>query len=134
MPNWCSNTLTIYSEDTKQIAKFKRIASKKNKDNENTDLSLANFYPEPDKNDWYNWRINNWGTKWDVEATLEDADEDRLEYYFSSAWSPPTLWLETVSSQYPALEFRLKYEEEGNGFLGVAKAKAGNLDDQSIEY
>lgn len=134
MANWCSNTLTIYSEDTKQLAKFKRIASKKNKDNEDTDLSLANFFTEPDKNDWYNWRMSNWGTKWDVKATLEDYDEDRLEYYFDSAWSPPTLWLERVSEEYPALEFRLKYEEEGNGFLGVAKARAGALDDQTIEY
>lgn len=130
MPNWCYNRLTIEGEQ-KELEKFKKKARAKD-----TDLSLNKFVPIPkDKeNDWYDWHINNWGTKWDVDAELVDEWEECLCYEFSSAWSPPVVWLETVSRKYPALEFKMKYEEEGMGYMGLAKAHAGNVNDQSIDY
>lgn len=130
MPNWCTNELTI-TGDPKQIAKFKKRAKAKD-----TALSLNKFLPLPkdQADNWYDWHINNWGTKWDIDATLEDEWEEGLSYSFDSAWSPPVQWLEKVSKDYPELEFRLKYEEGGVGFMGLAKASAGEVDDQFIEY
>lgn len=149
MPNWCSNTLTVRGE-AEEIKKFRRKATAKG-----TKLSLARLYPEPDydkvkvkptfpkivkeeyvgkKEAWWDWRIQHWGTKWDIEATLEIDEEDYLRYEFSSAWSPPTAWLEKVSKNYPRLAFSLKYDEEGSGFMGVAKAEEGVMDIQSIDY
>ena len=40
---------------------------------------------------WYNWRVQNWGTKWDC-YTLEMDDTDLphgFEVTFETAWSPP---------------------------------------------
>lgn len=88
---------------------------------------------------WYEWSIANWGTRWDVSATLEeDAISEKndygfLSYVFDSAWSPPTIWLEKVSKMYPELYFVLRYEEEDMGFFGRAKAKNGEIDDQSLD-
>lgn len=155
MPNWCYNELVV-SGDAKQLAKFKKKAHRPADDEQDeTDLSLANLYPEPDYNKvkvlptfpkivgnndpvepsqaWWDWRVQHWGTKWDITAELVDDDEERLQYQFDSAWSPPVAWLEKVAKDFPKLDFRLKYEEEGVGFLGVAKAHAGVTSNQEIE-
>ena len=42
------------------------------------------------KNNWYDWSIKNWGTKWNsCETRLEDEEEDFLEYTFNTAWAEP---------------------------------------------
>ena len=122
---------------------------------EDTELSLNNFHPMPrelectvspssprnkaliDKygaDNWCDWCTRNWGTKWDVQAVLEAEGEGYLEYSFQSAWSPPLEWLEKVTWDYPGLSFRLKYEEEGAGLIGVATAEEGNVRNRSIYY
>tara|TARA_Y100001938_G_C8084948_1_gene431381 strand:+ start:235 stop:696 length:462 start_codon:yes stop_codon:yes gene_type:complete len=152
MPNWCSNSLVISTNTEvdidkarEQLKEFRDSAKLIEEDGtEASSMSMNNLYPMPkelentkspsDKPNWYDWRCDNWGTKWDVEGCLEYDDEDYLEYSFQSAWSPPTAFLEKVSKDFPLLRFRLKYEEEGNGFLGVAVATNGHLNDQCIEY
>ena len=61
-------------------------------------------------------------------------DEDCVEYSFDSAWSPPHNFIEKVSKDFPLLRFRLKYEEPGMCYMGVATSVNGNLDDQCIQY
>jgi hypothetical protein len=72
-------------------------------------------------NDWYNWNVRNWGTKWDVgvgddekypETELMEESENSLAYRLNTAWSPPTEAIAKLSSQYPDLEFTLSFEEE----------------------
>ena len=154
MPNWCYNELVV-SGDAKQLAKFKKKAHRPAKDEQDeTALSLANLYPEPDYTKvkvkhtfpsisgkgyvapdqaWWDWRVQNWGTKWDINAEIIDEYDDYIIYQFDSAWSPPVAWLEKVAKDWPELDFRIKYEEEGAGFIGVAKAHAGVTNDQSID-
>ena len=153
MPNWCQNTLKI-TGDKKELIKFKKKAK-----SYNTKLSLAKLYPEPDyskvrvkptfpsiindpsthkkkyvnkKQAWWDWRIQNWGTKWDIEAELTD-NGTGLCYDFDSAWSPPVSWIKKVSKDYPKLQFRLKYREEGIGFKGVSKAQNGKVSDKQTK-
>ena len=85
------------------------------------------------QSNWHDWCADNWGTKWDVKAKLVDEREGYLEYAFPSAWSPPTAWLKKVAKQYPELQFRLKYEELGVGFMGMAKAGKGEVKDTRID-
>ncbi len=129
MPNWCDNKLIVKGE-TKRIKAFRESAA----DN-NNDLSLDKLHPMPqelegtvspsDKPNWYDWRVSNWGTKWDVEGVLEKESDGYLEYTFFSAWSPPLAWLVKVAKDYSNLEFELEYEEEGNELMGTALAKQG---------
>jgi hypothetical protein len=84
--------------------------------------------------DWYSWRIDNWGTKWDIEASLEQEDDELIEYQFDSAWSPPVPWMDVVSKKFPRLKFQMKYEEPGMCFMGNASAKDGVYNDDCIDY
>lgn len=74
-----------------------------------------------DGDNWYDWNVRNWGTKWDVsvhdgekypETELMEESETSLAYRFNTAWSPPLPAIETLSAQYPNVEFDLEFEEE----------------------
>ena len=70
--------------------------------NENPFLAGLRF-PSTDNQDdrWYEWRCDNWGTKWpacDIEITQDDSDF--LEITFNTAWSPPEPIVEVLRSKY----------------------------------
>ena len=80
--------------------------------------------------DWYNWGIINWGTKWDVgHAHLLDQIETAgvLIYDFETAWSPPRSWVRRASPKFPTLRFELLYAEPGMDFAGQTVYEAGGL-------
>lgn len=68
---------------------------------------------------WYNWRINNWGTKWNAtnENTLDNnysiADIDRYDLVFRTAWSFPRPCIEELSRMYPEQRFKISWHDEG---------------------
>ena len=149
IPNWCSNELSVRG-DPKELKKFNKKARAYEKNT--TALSLNKLYPMPKKlektinkpskegmPDWWKWRVEHWGTKWDVKAELSWKDYDNkidssLNYSFDSAWAPPVEWLKKVAKDFPTLFFSLKYDEPGMGFMGVAKGKNGAINDQILEY
>ena len=125
--------MTVTGEEN-EVQRFKDLAKSKD-DQMPSELSFESLYPIADKEDWYHWCIAHWGTKWDVEATLDEIEPDCLEYHFDSAWSPPVEWLKKVAQDFPKLRFRLKYDEPGMGFFGVATADQGEIvADNCLEY
>ena len=66
--------------------------------------------------DWYDWRCNNWGTKWNAAYT-EIPCEDTAEVYFDTAWSPVTNLMCELSKQHPECKFEYEYAEEQAAFL-----------------
>ena len=64
---------------------------------------LSHFIPEPKHfkvlntttgeweykdNEWYHWRVENWGTKWEIELSPVDwevDDKNELSFFFESA-------------------------------------------------
>lgn len=83
--------------------------------------------------DWYAWRINNWGTKWDVSGArlvdvIKHETNDNLETYifgFDTAWGPPLIGIQAISKQCPSLLFYIDYAEPGMGFAGFQKVMNG---------
>lgn len=129
MPNWCENTLTVSCahENKSILAKFKKRARN---DGDNMDLSMDNFIPLPDhlrKNGgWYQWCIDNWGTKWDVtDVKLISKTKTELVYKFDTAWSPPQEFIDKVVAMYPKLSFQLEFVETGVGFCGTYYGSEG---------
>jgi hypothetical protein len=84
-------------------------------------------------NNWYDWNVNNWGTKWDVavrddddypETELMEESKTSLAYRFNTAWSPPLPAIQKLSFDYPTLSISLSYQEE-TGWGGETDFVAG---------
>lgn len=65
---------------------------------------------------WYEWSVNNWGTKWNAsDSYLEEEDGD-LVYHFNTAWSFPEPIMEKLLEKYPTLHFEGEAIEESGAF------------------
>lgn len=164
MPNWCSNTLTITGkkEDLDRFKKQAEVLTEQDqtclsfgkfvpcpKELEDTTSGFkgegtpeqAELEAQHKANTekfgyptWYEWRIANWGTKWEAcEPTIYEG-EGVIRYAFDTAWSPPTEWLYKVAPQFPELRFKLVYREDGMTFMGALELEGGDvLNDEQID-
>lgn len=54
--------------------------------------------------DWYNWRVSNWGTKWTGDvANTERFHDNLLIVTYDTAWAPPTGIFTTLRANYDGL-------------------------------
>ena len=68
---------------------------------------------------WYDWRLQNWDTKWDAyEVSIDDDDPDQLEVSFQTAWCPPDAICHAMREQYPDLSVSWFYDEPGCEIAG----------------
>ena len=84
---------------------------------------LAWMVPEPryeGDQDWHSWRINAWGTKWEISDVYfeHQPEEDRIEFLFSTAWGPCVEAFLTWAQQDGRVQFSLDYWEPGMAFAG----------------
>ena len=115
MPNWCDNIVNIKANATtiKEIKEY--VAGYQNGNKK--DFLLNSIIPMA--GDWdYGWCVNNWGTKWEVEARLAVEEETSLIYSFDSAWSPPELVIAELAHRFPNCTIRHAYDEPGMDFGG----------------
>ena len=89
--------------------------------------------------DWYDWSIQNWGTKWNAHDTIVN-DPGEANVYFHTAWSAPLPFLDALSRKYPELTFDFEFADEDIGYnTGKMTIKNGEileggfLDDASKE-
>ena len=79
---------------------------------------------------WYDWCVNEWGTKWDVndEGTAHLNEDGSLTASFNSAWAPPI----QAYGRLEDLGFEVKamYHEGGMAFCGIYE----DGDDDYYEY
>lgn len=90
--------------------------------------------PESERYNSYDWRIENWGTKWN-SYELGDVylDNNELMYSFSTAWSPPIPVIQKLSTIFSGVEIEHKFIDEGWGFAAEQTWKAGTMIGE-IEY
>lgn len=142
IPNWCECLLKV-TGPAEEIIKFRGAAKGRGPNpapnDEEDPLSLHALVPQPAEfkekgSDWYNWRLANWGTKWDVDSRIVQEDKELVEYGFDSAWSPPMEWLAKVGPKFPDLSFRLWYAEGGCYFAGVYTVEGDNASNEEKDY
>jgi hypothetical protein len=70
---------------------------------------------------WYSWRCDNWGTKWNAyEVYWEDEIHPVGSTYitgvqFDTAWSTPAPIIEALAKAYPDVTIRVCYADEDIG-------------------
>jgi len=132
MPNWCDNSLKVHGKKG-DLEKFVRECFSKG-DGEEIFLDFEKTVPVGDIKDWYERRLEKWGTKWNLDARDSSVcvTDSRVSMWFLSAWSPPIPIMEALTRKYPALVFRLDYNEGGMAFRGVFEGQDGKVQrDQS---
>ena len=147
MPNWCNNTIEIKGS-TETIKTLWEGATA-----EGDDCGLLNSMvpmpkalndttapPPPDSkqpvvdgfDNWYDWRVSNWGCKWDVDSEgLEYTDNGdgtaSIAGWFDSPWGPPIEAYNTFCDDMDNCSLEAFYEEGGMDF-------AGHYDNGSDDY
>lgn len=81
---------------------------------------------------WYDWSIDNWGTKWGAyygayEITHSEAGTSKLDIHFCTAWSPASPVISALSEMYPDMEFEHHFLDEGGEFAGTEIYANGRL-------
>jgi len=64
-------------------------------------------------NNWYDWCIANWGTKWGAYDTITDEGSSYIT--FQTAWSFPEPLMLKLSEKYPTIEFECEFADEDIG-------------------
>ena len=85
------------------------------------DFGISHRFKSTDKADdrWYDWRLQNWDTKWDAyDVVVTDADPECTEIEFNTAWSPPEAICYALREQYPDVSISWFYDEPGCEIAG----------------
>ena len=151
MPNWCNNNATISHTDS---AKMQALA-----DAINEGKFCDHVIPVPESlkitagwlgeteaqkelerqeaenlakygvKNWYDFCVNHWGTKWDVDAYEKvEVKNNTVEFGFDSAWAPPVGVYEALLDD--GFEVVAYYYEPGMAYVG----KYDNGYDECLEY
>ena len=164
MPNWCENKLLIKADGSEALDDFKRLEGLLKEtlkydsktsyvDNlldsiicmpdvlKDTSRDSPYKLPSGDTVWWYDWCIDNWGTKWDASDCIMYYDplcggtmpSNQMKFTFLTAWAPPIAWLEKVAAIFPNVWLKLEYDEPGMMFRGVACGR-GEIIDEEEDY
>ena len=146
MPNWCNNTVEINHKDpakmyelvgainegkfcdfAKPVPKELHIVAGRCGADDNPEQIALEAQEKLNEaqygyKNWYDFCVNKWGTKWDVEpydAVEYDSvhDKNGVTFGFDSAWAPPTGVYEALMDQGYAV--RAYYYEPGMAFAGI---------------
>lgn len=76
---------------------------------------------------WYDWNIENWGTKWNAYSQPDErTNKDKGEIYFQTAWSAPVPIMVKLTEMFPDVSFSLWYADEDTGSnTGLITCKGG---------
>jgi len=113
MPNWTYNNVQFVGKTEDSVKKLKELLKSKDNDfdfNNIIPIPLAltetvsgseNAKPDWQKEEseklksqhgfdnWYDWSIMNWGTKWNACDVTVEQNENVLNYTFDTAWDAP---------------------------------------------
>ena len=124
MPNHTDNRVILSHADSQQIDMIYNIMN-----TEDTPLcqtlipmdekllEISGISDNYEVQGWYEWRLENWGTKWDVyETQCTRINANTLQLYFYTAWSPPIPIFDKLVDM--GFEINARYLDEGWGYIG----------------
>lgn len=136
MPNWCMNNISI-TANTKEDAEFLQsldgleegifqklmpmpdcLLDSNPSEDVDSQKSQA-LIEETGSPDWWSWRVDNWGTKWDANLGFVEyvPEQNSLEITADTAWSPPIGLYHYLVDQ--GFDVTATYYEPGLCFAGL---------------
>jgi hypothetical protein len=141
MPNWSQNSIIITGDkETLELLKennfsfpfirpqpdWQNIPNEKSELPSQPDEHGFRHFPDGTHDDrWYNWRLDNWGTKWNLADASIGVDGDALVVDCLTAWSPPEELLRYATERFPSLSIEINFDEGGVGFYGQSRFDHG---------
>ena len=149
MPNWVHNSMSVVG-DKKRVTEFRKKHFTTEKEEKGLHFDFNTIITMPDtvfkgnlgtkereihgSNNWYDWSVGNWGTKWNACHTQLYSDKIRvnkgvavLEFSFDTAWSLPEPVYEKLAEMYPDLSITVSFDEESGEFAGELEMTAGEM-------
>lgn len=150
MPNHVENHLIFDCSQERFQEILRAICYEETSDSEKTGLGTFDFsklIPMPDyiyrgnlgteekqlygKNNWYDWSIANWGTKWNSYENFYDEDMKTLS--FQTAWSAPRPVIKQLAKRFPDVRFTHEWADEDMGYnVGTAEYADGKVKSENI--
>ena len=128
MPNHVTSVITLSGDESRIKAMLEAI-----KTNEYGigSVDFEKILPMPDSiycgdlgpkeraiygdSNWYDWRVTNWGTKWNCYGYTSDTVFEKDKLKFLTAWSAPHPILNKLSEMYPDIKFEHEWADEDIG-------------------
>ena len=83
------------------------------------------------KNNWYDWSIANWGTKWNALSHNRQEDADKGTLVFYTAYNAPHPILKKLSEMFPEVTVHHQWADEDIGCnCGERAYKGGQILDE----
>lgn len=131
MANHCYNTIIVRSKSKKAIQEFIKAGSRIDERGRET-LKFEAYCPVPDGiEDSYDWRVNNWGTKWCEDFEVIRRSDHELELHAYSAWSGPIGYFIAISKRFNKLIFEVRSSEPANGYNAYFVIQDGLFDNRT---
>lgn len=129
MPNWKTNRITGLTREN--------ISPYISKDEDGAEyLDFEKIAPMPSETEanWYDWRIANWGTKWNSKNfdDLFDLIDETGELYLETAWNAPLPIIRKLS-EILGCEIEIIFGDECYGY-GTGRAVYENGKELVCEY
>ena len=121
MANICMNYIKIQGEPMLIDAIAQDYIGYNKKDDQvHFNFGLMRPIPQEvlDNNTDYQWRIQNWGNKWDGSDAYVEIYDDEIYLTIETAWGPCDEWTYELIRLCPGLNIYHEYQEGGEGFIG----------------
>lgn len=128
MPNHVTNVISFSGDKSRISAMLKEI---QNDEHGIGSVDFEKILPMPDtvyngslgirerelygENNWYDWRIGNWGTKWNSYGYTENTTFQDGKIKFLTAWSAPHPILQKLSEMFPDIKIEHEWADEDIG-------------------
>ena len=87
--------------------------------------------------DWYDWRYDNWGTKWNASEVYSENKGEELNYSFETPNNPPDMIMEIISEyivRLSGISMKWSYSIEDCGSGEYVLTEEGLKDTGYYEY
>lgn len=134
MPNWVTNEVKLHGDE----GQIKQLLEQIKKDAFGIGtIDFEKIIPMPDniflgalgqkemeqygKENWYDWSLANWGTKWNSCGYSEGKDyapksDETPSIRFDTAWSAPHPILQKLSEMFPDIRIEHEWADEDIGY------------------